>query len=111
VALYRQVLAQSAPGQTIVALNRAGPTGLAGVVDHGPGNLKGCDDPGADPLPCVLDQQPDVLLTFTSTEKLGVYLENRPPGWTREVVDRLVATGRYELVHQDGFDAVLRRTG
>ncbi|WP_250556642.1 hypothetical protein [Pseudonocardia lacus] len=47
---------------------------------------------------------------FTSTEKLGVYLEDRPPGWSRALVDDLVASGRYSLAHRDGFEAVLVRT-
>ncbi|MCO1658834.1 hypothetical protein [Pseudonocardia humida] len=110
VALYRQVLAGAPPGARIGTLNAAGPAGLAGIVEHGRGGaVDGCDEPGSDPLPCLEAQPPDLLVVFTSTEKLGVYLQDRPPGWSRALVAELVASGRYDLAHQDGFEAVLVR--
>jgi hypothetical protein len=37
-------------------------------------------------------------------------LDNRPPGWTRDVVDKLVASGSYRIRYQHGFNAVLVKT-
>ncbi len=37
VALYRQVLATTPPGQEVLTLNQAGPAGLAGVTEYGRG--------------------------------------------------------------------------
>ena len=45
------------------------------------------------------------MLIYTSTEKKGVVLENFEPGWSRRVVDQLVATGEYRLRYQNGFNA------
>jgi hypothetical protein len=59
---------------------------------------------------CILDDEPDVLLIYTSTEKKGVVLDNRTPGWSRQVVDELVATGEYRVRYQNGFNAVLVKT-
>ena len=59
---------------------------------------------------CILDDEPDVLLIYTSTEKKGVVLDNRQPGWSRQVVDELVASGEYRVRYQNGFNAVLVKT-
>ena len=59
---------------------------------------------------CILDDEPDVLLVYTSTEKKGVVLDNRPPGWSRQVVDELIASGEYRVRYQNGFNAVLVKT-
>ncbi|MCU1665225.1 MAG: hypothetical protein QOI36_2782, partial [Pseudonocardiales bacterium] len=44
-------------------------------------------------------------------EKEGVVLNNKPPGWSLEVIQQLVASGRYVVTYQDGFNAMLKRTG
>ena len=64
----------------------------------------------ADFTQCIFDDRPDVVLVYTSTEKKGVVLDNRQPGWTREVVDQLVASGNYRIRYQNGFNAVLVRS-
>ena len=37
-------------------------------------------------------------------------LDNREPGWSRQVVDELVASGEYRVRYQNGFNAVLVKT-
>ena len=34
-------------------------------------------------------------------------LDNRPPGWSRQVVDELIASGEYRVRYRNGFNAVL----
>ena len=50
VTMYRQVVAETPPGQTISALSRLGPAGVVGINDHPLGdNPKGCGQLAADP--------------------------------------------------------------
>ena len=78
------------------------------------GDVQSCKDENRktvdDMVRCITDDEPDVVLIYTSTEEKGVVLDNRPPGWTREVIDRLVASGSYSIRYQNGFNAVLLRT-
>ncbi|HZG88831.1 MAG TPA: hypothetical protein VEZ42_01325, partial [Pseudonocardia sp.] len=110
VAMYRQVVAETPEGQEIMAINQAGPTGLEGITTHGRGNnIEGCGLISEDPIPCIDAHYPDVLVTYTSVEKLGVYLENRQPGWTLRFIQELVSSGRYVITFQDGYNAVLKK--
>jgi hypothetical protein len=36
-------------------------------------------------------------------------LNNKPPGWSLEVIQQLVASGRYVVTYQDGFNAMLKK--
>jgi hypothetical protein len=110
VAMYRQVVAETPPDLEIVAFNQAGPTGLEGITVFGRGdNIEGCGAISDDPLVCADKQAADVLVNYTSGEKFGVYLENRAPGWSLDVVQQLVSSGRYVLTYQDGFNVVLKK--
>jgi len=84
-----------------------------GVYQRG-GDAASCKDDvkktAADITRCITDDEPDVVLVYTSSEKKGVVLDNRPPGWTRDVVDKLVASGNYRIRYQHGFNAVLVKT-
>jgi hypothetical protein len=63
-----------------------------------------------DPIRCIEAQYPDVLLTFDAVEAQGRYLDVKPPGWSLQVVQELVSSGRYVVTYQNGFDVVLRKT-
>ena len=110
VAISRQVIAETPKDQEIVPLARVGPYGVEGIGDHGDGDAgEGCGELAADPIRCVNEEYPDVLLIFTSMEKQGEVLNNKPPGWTVEVIQQLVASGRYVVTYQNGYNAVLKK--
>jgi hypothetical protein len=111
VALYRQVVAETPPGQEIVPLASAGPTGLEGITEFGRGsNIDGCGQLYDDPIRCIDLEYPDVIVTYTSIEKQGVYLEGFPPGWSLDLIQELVSSGRYTVTYQDGFNAILKKS-
>ncbi len=111
VAMYRQVIAETPPGQEIVPLSRIGPAGVEGVATHSNGSfIEGCSQLANDPIRCIDLENPDVIVTFTSVEKEGVYLHTKRPGWTLDLIQELVSSGRYVLTFQDGYNAVLKRT-
>ena len=110
LAMYRQVIAETLSGQTIVPLSEVGPTGLEGVGRHGFGGAhQGCERLASDAVTCLALDNADVVLIYTSTEKQGVYLYGETPGWTRGIIRQLVASGNYVVTFQDGYDAVLRK--
>jgi hypothetical protein len=110
VTMYRQVVAETPPGQTISALSRLGPAGVVGINDHPLGdNPKGCGQLAADPARCTEEANPDVVVSFTSVEKEGVYLNDQKPGWSLEALQEILATGRYTLTYQDGYNWVVRK--
>ena len=100
--MYRQVVAETPADQSILGINQAGPSGVEGILDHGQGkNIEGCngltgqvDLSTAASIVCVGKEYPDTIVSFTSVEKFGVYLQGRPPGWTLDLIQQLVATGR-----------------
>jgi len=110
VTMYRQVVAETPPGQTISALSRLGPAGVVGINDHPLGDTpKGCGQLAADPARCTEEANPDVVVSFTSVEKEGVYLNDQKPGWSLEALQEILATGRYTLTYQDGYNWVVRK--
>jgi len=116
ITMTRAAYAETPPGSKVVPLDDTGPYAMQGVgvyQDEGE-DVASCKESAkktvADVTQCITDDKPDVVLVYTSTEKKGVVLDNRPPGWTREVVDRLVASGTYRIRYQNGFNAVLVRT-
>jgi hypothetical protein len=115
MAMTRAAFAETAPGKKVVPLDETGPYAMQGVgvyvrSDH----IEGCGDDEVktvdDVVRCTGLDDPDVVLVYTSTEKKGVVLGNRAPGWSREAVDRLVASGEYLIRYQNGFNAVLIKT-
>jgi len=119
VALYRQVSAQTptladknAPSAQIVALSGLGPTGVVGLNQHGSGVLFGaCVELADDPIPCTQnDNRPAAIVSYTSIEKQGVYLYGKTPGWSLAILQQLVASGKYVITYQDGFDWAVKRT-
>ncbi len=110
VAMYRQVVAETPKGQSIVNLSGVGPAGLVGIGDHPRGDAPpGCGAVAQDPATCIGEVDPDVLVSFTSVEKEGVYLNGMQPGWSLRALQQIIATGRYTLTYQDGFNWVVRK--
>jgi hypothetical protein len=117
VAMYRQALVETPDDQSILGINQAGPSGVEGILTHGQGkNIEGCSGLTGDvatgtagSVDCVGKEYPDTIVSFTSVEKLGVYLQGRPPGWSLDLVQQLVAAGSYKITYQDGFNVILRR--
>ena len=110
VAMYRQVVAETPKGQSVVALSRLGPGGVVGINDHPLGDQpQGCGQIAADPPKCVEEVDPDVLVSFTSVEKEGVYLNGKQPGWSLQALQQILATGHYTLTYQDGYNWVVRK--
>lgn len=110
VALSRQVIAETPPGTEIVPLSHLGPHGVEGIDTHSGGTvIEGCTQLANDPLRCIDAEYPDVLLTFTSVEKEGVVLNGRQPGWSLDLIQELVASGRYVVTFQDGYNAILKK--
>ena len=110
VTMYRQVVAETPPGQTISALSRLGPAGVVGINDHPLGdNPKGCGQLASDPARCTEEADPDVVVSFLSVEKEGVYLNDQKPGWSLQALQEILATGRYTLTYQDGYNWVVRK--
>jgi hypothetical protein len=116
ITMTRAAYAETPPGSKVVPLDDTGPYSMQGIgVYKSEGDdVASCKDSrkktAADFTRCVFDDRPDVVLVYTSTEKKGVVLDNRQPGWTREVVDQLVASGNYRIRYQNGFNAVLVRS-
>jgi hypothetical protein len=111
VAMAREVYATTPPGLEVVPLvSGVGPYAVAGIDTHSKGeSIEGCSDLIDDPLRCVDLQDPDVIMSFESTEAYGRDLKLMPPGWSLDVVRQIVATGQYVITYQNGFDVVLRK--
>jgi hypothetical protein len=111
VAMSREVYATTPPGLEVVPLiSGVGPYAVDGPDTHSRGNsIEGCSDLVDDPVRCVDLQDPDVILSFESTEAYGRYLKLKPSGWSLDVVQQIVATGEYVITYQNGFDVVLRK--
>jgi hypothetical protein len=115
ITMTRAAYAEAPPGSKVEPLDDTGPYAMQGIgvfqrVEH----VNGCGDDEIktvdDVARCTASDEPDVLLVYTSTEKKGVVLNNWQPGWSRVVVERLVASGSYRIRYQNGFNAVLIRT-
>ncbi|HYH31935.1 MAG TPA: hypothetical protein VD903_16280 [Pseudonocardia sp.] len=111
VAMMREVYATTPPGLEVVPLvSGVGPYAVDGIDTHSRGNsIEGCTNLANDPARCIPAEDADVLVTFDSTEAYGRYLKEKPPGWTLEIVQQLVASGEYVITYQNGYDVVLRK--
>lgn len=113
VAMYRQTVADTPAGQSIVSVSGVGPAGVVGIDNHSRDAAvpAGCQTDTDDVLPvaCLDEGAPDVVVSFLSTEKEGVYLYGKAPGWSLLELQQLIATGHYTLTYQDGFDWVVRK--
>jgi hypothetical protein len=113
VALARNVLSSVPRQSTVLGLTNQGPQELARVGDVQQANWKqGCTALADHLLRCANLEQPDVIMVFPQMDAERVVQEGRKPGWTREAVTKLVATGHYRVIYrndQHGFTAVLRR--
>jgi hypothetical protein len=110
MAMTRAAYAETPPGRKVVPMISTGPYAMQGVgVYESQDHIDGCGDsnPTRDIARCLLEEEPDVVLVYKSVEMQGEVLENRPPGWSRQVIDQLVATGEYRIRYQNGFNAVL----
>jgi hypothetical protein len=112
VAMMREVYATTPPGQEVMGLYDVGPSGVEGIGTHSRGTqIEDCKQLADDPIRCVGLEAPDVLVNFDAIEAQGRDLDLKPPGWSLEVIQQLVASGQYVITYQNGFDMVLRRTG
>jgi hypothetical protein len=109
--MMREVYATTPPGLEVVPLvSGVGPYLVDGADTHSRGNgVDGCSNLADDPARCIPAQDPDVIVSFDSTEAYGRYLDEKPPGWSLQVVQELVASERYVITYQNGFDVVLRK--
>ncbi|MDF3049863.1 MAG: hypothetical protein K0R87_1501 [Pseudonocardia sp.] len=111
VAMTRAAFADTPPGRKVVPLDQTGPYAMQGVgVYERAGHVRGCSAPDADVVRCIEEDDPDVVLVYESMEKRGVYLENRPPGWTLQAIEQLVSSGGYAVRYRHEFNAVLVKT-
>jgi hypothetical protein len=113
VALARHVLASVPPKATVLGLTGQGPQEVARVRDvEQATSVSGCTELADHLLHCVDETQPDVIMVFPQMDADEVVKKGWKPGWTRDAVGELVATGHYRVTyHSDehGFTAVLRR--
>jgi hypothetical protein len=111
VAMAREVVATTPPGLEIVPLvSGVGPYAADGIDSHSRGNgIEGCTNLAEDPIRCIDLQDPDVIVSFDSTEAYGRVLDLKPPGWSLQIAQDLVASGEYVITYQNGFDVVLRK--
>ncbi len=114
VQMTRQAYDQAPPNTLVLPLSNVGPYALEGIGEHNrsPG-VEGCDELASltsDPLRCIDQIQPTTILFYGSIEKQGVVLYGKPPGWSTQVRDQLIASGTYRATYQNGFDAILVRT-
>ncbi|MCH6165994.1 hypothetical protein [Pseudonocardia alaniniphila] len=111
VDMVREVYATTPHGLEVMPLINVGPYAVEGIDTHGRGTvIEGCTQLADDPIRCINAEYPDVLLTFDAVEAQGRFLDLKPPGWSLQVVEELVASGRYVITYQNGFDVVLRKT-
>jgi hypothetical protein len=115
IVMTHAAYAETAPGKKVVPLEETGPYAMQGIgVYQRPAHVDGCEDEEVktvdDLVRCTDADDPDVILVYTSMEKEGVYLKGWAPGWSRGVIDRMVASGTYSIRYQNGFDAVLIKT-
>ena len=76
ITMTRAAFAETPPGSKIVPLDDTGPYAMQGVgVYEREGEIATCKDSAkkvaSDFTRCILDDEPDVLLVYTSTEKQG----------------------------------------
>jgi hypothetical protein len=111
VDMVREVYATTPHGLEVIPLINVGPYAVEGVDTHSHGTvIEGCTQLADDPMRCIDAESPDVLLTFDAVEAQGRFLDLKPAGWSLQVVQELVASGRYVVTYQNGFDVVLRKT-
>ena len=115
VAMTRAAFGETAPGKKVVPLDETGPYAMMGVgVYQRSDHIDGCGDDEVrtvdDVVRCTGLDDPDVVLVYDSTERKGVVLFDRAPGWSAVAVDRLVASGRFAVRYRHGYDAVLVKT-
>ncbi|MFC5061615.1 hypothetical protein [Actinomycetospora atypica] len=101
VAITRAVIAETPPGAKLLPLSRGAPLSVARVGELTQVNsARGCSELADDLRRCVDLERPDRILVMPNMDAGGVALENRPPGWTRDAVRFLTASGAYRLAWQ-----------
>jgi hypothetical protein len=109
IALTRAVLDQAPYGATVLPLADQAPTQVSrvGEVEQTP---RTCQSLLVDPVRCALADRPAAIWSLPTMDAEGVVLEGLPPGWSRDAVAAIAATGQYRITYQDGLYAVLVRT-
>jgi hypothetical protein len=112
IAMTRAAYAETPPGRKVVPLVSTGPYAMQGVgIYEREDHIDGCGDSNRDRdlARCLMADEPDVVLVYKSAEMQGEVLDNRPRGWSVQVINQLVASGDYRIRYQNGFNAVLVR--
>jgi hypothetical protein len=94
------------PGQSIAALLSDVPLSYRDVGTVTQRFFDSCPDM-TDMARCVLDAPPDYLLITPSQDNHGRIYYGLRSGWTNQVVRRLLASGRYRQVFDEGGSRVL----
>lgn len=108
VAAMSYVYREVRPGQSVDALLSDAPTGSDDVGAVRQEYFDNCPDM-TDMARCVLAAQPDYLVITPSQDNHGRIFFGLRPGWTGDVVRKLVATGRYRQVFDEHGSRVLAR--
>ncbi|MDL5160135.1 hypothetical protein [Actinomycetospora termitidis] len=110
VAFSRSVLAGVPPGSKVLRLTNEGPIRVtrAGDVVQAT-STPGCSRIADDPLGCLAKERPDLVLVQPAMEAEGRFLDGFAPGWSRAMVERIVAGGTYRVVRDEGTSLVLAR--
>jgi hypothetical protein len=108
VAAMNYVYRQVRPGQSIDSLFSDAPMRFDDVGTVPQNSFDNCPDMTDMPR-CVLAAQPDYLVITPSQDNHGRIFFGLRPGWTDDVVRKLVATGRYRQVFDEDGSLVLAR--
>ncbi|GLZ50614.1 hypothetical protein [Actinomycetospora sp. NBRC 106378] len=109
IAFTRAVLDGAPAGSTVLPLSSTAPTQVArvGTVTQTP---RVCDQISDDPVRCALVEDPAAIFSLPTMDAEGVVLDGRSPGWSRQALAAIVATGHYRVAVDDGLAVLLVRT-
>jgi len=108
VAAMDYTYLHATPGQSIAALLSDVPLSYRNVGSVTQRFFDSCPEM-TDMARCVLDAPPDYLLITPSQDNHGRIYYGLRPGWTNQVVRRLLASGRYRQVFDEAGSRVLAR--
>ncbi|WP_018334297.1 hypothetical protein [Actinomycetospora chiangmaiensis] len=108
IAFTRAVLAGAPAGSTVLPLSSTAPTLVTrvGQVTQTP---RVCDQISDDPARCALVEDPAEIFSLPTMDAEGVVLHGRTPGWSRQALAAVVATGHYRVAVDDGLSVLLVR--
>lgn len=109
VALARSVISAAPAGSAVLPLADQAPNNVTrvGEIAQVP---SACEQLADDPVRCVLADAPWAVFALPTMDAQGVALRGFPPGWTRDAMAAIAATGQYRIVSSDGLYTVALRT-